>query len=299
MYRYTGVVFDSEGNPLDGVTVTVKKAGTAVNASLFSDDGITTKANGFTNDADGSFEFYAPNGRYDIVYTKTGIPFTGSNSTDLILYDPRDDMGAVMFKCDFLSAYITGSDLIADGHHWRIGAGLVQRVAGDATYRNGFIDVLEAAGAQGSLFLADNANALQLNWAVGSDLMVLELRPEKVGVGVAGTRRIGLGGAALASGDPTNGIYVRQIDANNAFLVCRNGGTESTQDLGVTLNAMKNLRVTIVTGSVRAFVDGVAKTPITTNIPTAVLGASIGGGATASAAGLRTDFFNVVSGARI
>jgi hypothetical protein len=50
---------------------------------------------------------------------------------------------------------------------------------------------------------------------------------------------------------------------------------------------------------VRAIVDDVAKTPITTNIPTAILGGSISGGATASAAGIRADLFNVFTGVRV
>lgn len=299
MQRFVGTVYDSAGNPMAGVTVTVKKAGTAVNASLYSDDGITTKSNGFTNDSDATFEFYAPNGRYDVVFTKSGQSFTDDNSKGIILWDPADDAAASIFRCDFLSTFLTGSDFIADGHHWRVGAGTVASVAGDSTYRTGWVDVIESGGAQGSLFLAHGASTFALIWVPAADVLVMDLRPEKVGSGVAGTRRIGLCSAALASGDPTHGIYVRQIDANNAFLVCRAAGTETTVDLGGTLNAAKRIRVTITTTSVRAFVDDVAKTPITTNIPTAILGASVGGGATASAAGLRTDLFNVYQGVRV
>jgi hypothetical protein len=50
---------------------------------------------------------------------------------------------------------------------------------------------------------------------------------------------------------------------------------------------------------VRAFVDDVVKTAITTNIPSAILGLSAGGGATASTAGLRLDYLNVYQGVRV
>jgi len=299
MQRFLGTLYDSGGSPLTGVTVTVKNAGTAVNASLFSDDGVTTKSNGFTNDSDGSFEFYARNGRYDIVFTKSGITFTDANSTDVVLWDPRDASYESAFRCDFLSTFLTGSDFIADGHHWRVGGGSVVSVAGDTTYRTGWMDVLESGAAQGSALIAHGASTFGLIWVPSTDMIALDMRLEKVGDAVAGTRRAGLGSAALASGDPTNGIYVRQIDANNAFLVCRASSTESTQDLGQTLNNPTRIRITITTSLVRVFVDDVAKTAITTNIPTAIMGGSIGGGATGSAAGIRADYFNVYQGIRV
>lgn len=48
---------------------------------------MTTKANPFTNDANGSFEFFAPNGRYDIVPTKAGLTFDNADFTDIRLVD--------------------------------------------------------------------------------------------------------------------------------------------------------------------------------------------------------------------
>jgi hypothetical protein len=298
MLRTRGCIYNFAGTTESGVTVTVKKAGTAVNATLYADDGITTKSNGFTNDSDGTFEYYAPNGRYDEVYTKTGVTFTDDNSKDIILFDPRDDAAAVLCQNEFLAPYVTGTDMLVDGKHWVITAG-VTRVVGDTTYRNGWIDVLESGGTAGSIALSTNSPALALLWVPTTDVLLLEMRIEKVGDAVAGTRRAGLGSASLTAGDPTNGIYVRQIDAANAFLICRAGGTETTTDLGQTLNNPTRLRVTITTGSVRVYVDDVAKTPATTNIPTTIMGLSAGGGATASAAGLRLDYLNVLSGVRV
>jgi hypothetical protein len=299
MHRTRGCIYDAGGNPMAGVVVTVKKAGTAVNATLYADNGITTKSNGFTNDSDGTFEYYAPNGRYDEVYTKSGVVFTADNSTDLILYDPADDSAATVFRCDFFSTYLATLDFIIDGHHWRVGGGSPARTIGSAPYRGGWMEILESGGVQGSLYLSDQGPALQLNWVATTDVMLFDTRLEKIGDAVAGTRRAGLCSANLGAGDPVDGIYIRQIDTSNAFLVCRASSTEATQDLGVTLNDPKRIRVTITTSSVRAFVDDVAKTPITTNIPTAIMGLSISGGATASAAGIRTDYLNVYTGVRV
>jgi hypothetical protein len=86
MQRHSSNVQDQFGNAVAGVLVTVKEAGTGTNATLFSDDGVTGKTNGFTNDGDGEFFFYARNGRYDIVLTG---PVTETRE-DIILFDPAD-----------------------------------------------------------------------------------------------------------------------------------------------------------------------------------------------------------------
>src|SRR4029434_8990327 len=120
MQRFLSMLTDSAGTPMSGVTVTVNKAGTASAASLWADDGGTTKANPFTNDVDGTLEFYAKNGRYDLVFRKAGIPFTNSNSSDIVLWDPRDDSGSVVFRCDFLSAVgLSAGDRLLRGHVFR------------------------------------------------------------------------------------------------------------------------------------------------------------------------------------
>jgi hypothetical protein len=297
MQRFLGLLVDSDGTPMSGATVTVKRAGTGTNATLYSDNIYTSKANGFSNDSDGSYEFYTPNGRIDIIFTKSGKTFTDANSADVIIYDPADDSAAVVFRDDFKSPYlVTAGIMLSDGNQWSR-AGSVVSVAGDSTYRNGWIDVLESGGVAGNCTVLGTSGGA-LNWGATAELLVLDVRLEKQGDAVAGTRRAGLGSAGLTT-DTTHGIYIRQIDANNAFLVCRAGGSESTQDLGQTLNNPTRIRVMITTSSVRAFVDDVAKTAITTNIPTAMLMLSAGGGATASAAGLRLDYLNVYTAVRV
>ena len=305
MQRFLNTVFGSDGKPLGSVSVNVKKGGTSTNAELFSDaDGTTTKANPFTSDSDGSLEFYAKNGIYDIVFTLAGKTFTDDNAKGIYLFDPRDDAGAVMLMNDFHSLYfLAAGELLADGQHW-VRAGGVSSVTGDTTYRSGWIDVIETGGTAGSILLANSGGTIQLFFVNSTDPQILEARAEKVGDAVNGTRRIGLGSANLTSGDPTNGIYIRQIDSNNAFLVCRSGGTESTQDLGFTLNNPRRIRVTITTTSVRAFVENdsgvmVATTAITSNIPTAALGLSAAGGATISGGGCRLDYLNVITPSRV
>src|SRR6478736_7128578 len=90
MEKFVDYVQDTKGNIITGVTVTVYNQGTLVKATIYSDNGITTRANPFTNATDGIVKFYAANGRYDIVYTKVGYTFTAANTTDRTLFDILD-----------------------------------------------------------------------------------------------------------------------------------------------------------------------------------------------------------------
>lgn len=62
------------GAPAPLATITVWDSGTFNLSSIFSDDGITPKANPFTTDAAGFFFFYAANALYDIQISGGGIP---------------------------------------------------------------------------------------------------------------------------------------------------------------------------------------------------------------------------------
>jgi len=295
MQRHFGQLLDPDGSPLTGVSISVKKAGTAVSGTLFSDNGTTALANPFSNDVNGSFEFYAPNGRYDIIPSKAGVTFTASDWSDLLLYDPRDDANqAAHWLLEGLSLYATSTTRIVDGHHL-IAAGLVALRAPTTTYKTGWLDVLETGAAAGSVILANGAGTIHSPWVVSADELVLEQRLEKIGDAVAGTRRCGLTSANFSAGDPANGIFVRQIDANNAFAVCRSASVETTLTLGQTLNNITVVRFKIITGQVRVVVDLVDKGTITTNIPSVNLGWSAGGGATGSAAGLTLDYAQVTA----
>jgi len=67
-------------------SITVYHAGTTVLATIYSDDGVTVKANPFTGDSLGRYDFYAPDSRYDIAIAGTGI--TGFTLTNVTIADP-------------------------------------------------------------------------------------------------------------------------------------------------------------------------------------------------------------------
>lgn len=79
-------------------TVSVFNAGTAVLASIFSDSGGTPKANPFTANTDGSWNFWANPGSYDVQFSGQGIttPFTLPNFfvPDTAVTAPLPDPGS-------------------------------------------------------------------------------------------------------------------------------------------------------------------------------------------------------------
>lgn len=76
MGNHSDVLRDQYGRALGGATVSVYNSGTPDLAAIFSDNGVTGKANPFTTDnIDGSYNFYAANGVYDIVFSHPQATF--------------------------------------------------------------------------------------------------------------------------------------------------------------------------------------------------------------------------------
>ncbi len=112
MQKYVDYLISSNGGvPLTGVSVRINDAGTANAATIFSDDGVTSKANPFTNQSDGSFEFFAANGLYDLEFTLTGYTFDDSDTENITLYDPLDGLATGTATADRIAYYGTGGAL--------------------------------------------------------------------------------------------------------------------------------------------------------------------------------------------
>lgn len=58
---------EKDGNAAVGTYITVRNNGTGVLSSIYVDDGITPKENPFQVDDNGNYEFYAADGKYDII----------------------------------------------------------------------------------------------------------------------------------------------------------------------------------------------------------------------------------------
>jgi len=87
MQKYRDIVLDNAGNAILSATITVTDNSGGGVSTIYSDDGVTAKANPFTaSGVDGAYEFYAASGHYDITIAATG--FTTEQITDVILLDP-------------------------------------------------------------------------------------------------------------------------------------------------------------------------------------------------------------------
>lgn len=85
MQKYQDSIVNPDGTALQGVTVRVQTYPGAVDATIYSDDGVTTKTNPMTTDSLGSFSFYAADGRYQLVISGPGI--TPRTVADILLGD--------------------------------------------------------------------------------------------------------------------------------------------------------------------------------------------------------------------
>jgi len=85
-----GVLIDNFGRPISAASVTVKKAGTGTDASLYSDETLlSATGNPMTTEVDGSYLAYAANGKYDLTFAKAGVTFDSTDSVNETLFDPQ------------------------------------------------------------------------------------------------------------------------------------------------------------------------------------------------------------------
>lgn len=85
MKKFFDYIVDTRGDAVNGASVAVKMAGTSNDATLYSDNGVTTTANPVTTDTKGYFSFYIADGWYDIVVSGTGV--TTQTITDVEIHD--------------------------------------------------------------------------------------------------------------------------------------------------------------------------------------------------------------------
>ncbi len=89
--HYSNVAQDQNGRAIAGATISVYPAGGATPATIYADNGQTVKANPFTTAIDGVYDFYAPDGLYDIKISKIGytsIYWDPTKTAGLSLFDP-------------------------------------------------------------------------------------------------------------------------------------------------------------------------------------------------------------------
>lgn len=126
MQKFFGVVQDASGNTLSSATITVNIASGGA-ASIFSDNAYTVQANPFTNQTDGTYQFFAANGRYDIVITKTGYTFVAADTADNVVYDPSSVITPAQITVD-QNDYSPSNALNATV--WRLSSDTLRNITG-------------------------------------------------------------------------------------------------------------------------------------------------------------------------
>lgn len=88
MQKYFNSVAYANGRPVVNAQVLVQTFPGGANATIYSDNGITTQANPLLTDSNGEFSFYAADGHYSLVISGTTI--TTQVLNDILLEDPAD-----------------------------------------------------------------------------------------------------------------------------------------------------------------------------------------------------------------
>lgn len=146
MKKFERVVLNSAtGLPVNAPTITVYHAGTVVVATIYSDEGTTTKANPFTGDSLGRYSFYAPDGDYDIKIEGTGL--TTTTLSDVTVQDSK--RGGYVFTDDVVNVGLANAAYNRQTAAWnRIStARPAWNLEADAVGANDYLRILHAVAA--------------------------------------------------------------------------------------------------------------------------------------------------------
>lgn len=119
MEKYRDIVIDNKGNAILSSEITVTNRVGGGLATIYSDDGVTELANPLTaSGVDGTYEFYAANGRYDLSFNATG--YIIESLTDVMLFDASEN-GALLNNTAGTTAPTVNDDSSAGyeaGSYW-------------------------------------------------------------------------------------------------------------------------------------------------------------------------------------
>ena len=173
----------------------------------------------------------------------------------------------------FTDHFITEVNQPLFSNHTNGGGGVAYNQYSDAGHLGTY--KIQTGGGTGQAAITTNEFGLTLGLGSGYITWVWKVDALSTG-GDAYTARVGaLKGAGSATGDPTDGIFIRythSVNSGNMQLVCRANGTETAIDLGVAVVAgtWYNTKISFdaVGASVTAQVNGgTPSAAITTNIP--------------------------------
>lgn len=196
--------------PLASASCAVYLTGTTTLASLYSDNGVTALTNPTTSSDTGRLQFYAADGRYDIVCSKSG--YTTTTITDVLLEDPAQgqDLYYLPAGTGAVSRTVQGKlqETVSVTDFGAVGDGVT----------NGTASLQTAMTAAGDVnFFAGNFNIATLPSFSGSQVLEVESGASVTG---SGASLLGLTNGGLAkrqllqlntTGGDTATQYIRRI----------------------------------------------------------------------------------------
>lgn len=109
MQQHIDTVTTIGGSAVAGASVLVKTYPAGTTATIYSDDGVTTQTNPITTNALGRFAFYAEDGRYSLVISKTGVISQLTLTDSVLLLDPDDGEASIDSTDVFFTQSGTGA----------------------------------------------------------------------------------------------------------------------------------------------------------------------------------------------
>lgn len=166
MQKYTNdvVAVGLDGNltPLSNASVTVYNNGTSTLATIYTDNGITTTPNPTTTSVTGRVEFYADDGRYDILISKTG--YNNVFIRDILFDDPN--IISVRSAPAFFGSDITPSNHLKQFSN-RLSGGGAGALPGNVTVSAGAVTAI-AVSAGGSNYSTNSTRVLIVGDGTGA-----------------------------------------------------------------------------------------------------------------------------------
>jgi hypothetical protein len=224
MQSYKSVAQLRNGNVVPGAFISVYDAGTTNFSTIYSDNSSTALTNDgtvFTSNADGFYEFWAADGRYDVFVTYQGDSETTSG---IILFDPTGGGNTTALTVDASQNVGIGiSTPDTKLHVWESDAGAVSVYTSTVLsvemggVAGPFFELLSADTCTGAglLFSSPSSNGLDNSFYFNHVLNDLSLR---------------VGGAQRANFDASSNWLMASasVGTSGTGVFCLNNGTEPT-----------------------------------------------------------------------
>lgn len=252
--HYTNVLFDNKGHSITDATVSVYNAGTLTFATIYSDNVGTLKVNPFTTshalNSPGAFDFYAANGRYDIVFAKSGVLFNPLLTAGITLFDLTDYVAAINTAFSILTSATNTQAAMVVGSGASISASGSGTITATGVVANG---VALATGTTGNYVSSATSNqGLLLTGTEDASLGLITCSNGQILKNVSGTSWAC--SADSTGGAPTFDTVGAGTNTGNALVVGASSSLSTTGGGTIVATGVTAGAVTLGTGTTGNYV---------------------------------------------